>query len=257
MKRAVFALAGALVLAGCLGSVDPVPDRRYGFIILDTHVIGADTVTDPIGIFYRSQPLNIPDTLARDFCYQGVVDSAAVAINPSLDHLDAGDYITMHLSGVVDDLIPVEYMDADVYRLQTPASFSPGDSVLLESPGGPDFPAFSIHAKTAEPFTMEPVGLSAQGANLQLLWSPPAGPGSKMIVSLRWKDEEDSVVVRQLYCDLVDDGAFSVPSPQLIDWRLAATRQVVATRERTRTPSVTGVTLRAISNYEMQVPVAQ
>ena len=257
MQRVLFALVGTLVLAGCLGSLEPIPDRRYGFILLDTRVVGADTVTDPIGVFYRSPPLNIPDTVARDFCFQGFVDSAAVLISPTLDHLDAGDFITMHLSGVVDELVPAVFMGAEVYKLLSPAVFSPGDSVLLESAGGPEFPAFSIHAMTAEPFTMEPVGLSAQGANLPLSWSPPAGTGSKMIVSLRWTDEGSPELVRQLYCDLVDDGSFSIPSSQLLDWRLAATRQVVASRERTRTPSVTGVTLRAVSNYEMQVPVAQ
>lgn len=259
MTRVLSAVLATLLLTGCLGSVDPVVQRKYGFIIMETRDSSAVYSTSPLGIFYRSQPLALPDTQARDFCFTGFVDSTATGFNPNLDHLDAGDFISMRLSGVETELVWKDstQVSAEVYRPNAVVAFTPGDTVFFDAPGGPDFPSFVARLKTAEPFTMQPVGLPAQGASLTLSWSAPSGPGSKMIVSLRWKSDLDQNVINQLYCDLTDDGSFVIPSQQVIGWRLATERQVVATRERTTTPVITGVTLRAISNFTQDIPVAQ
>lgn len=257
MKRLSFVLVGTLLLTACLGSVDPVPARNYGFILMDARPNGESYVTAPIGIFYRSAPLSLPSPIPRDFCFEGQFDSTGTGISPSLDHLDPGDFIAMTVSGAVAQLVPKDSLSAILYRPNAPVAFVPGDSAVFESQGGADIAAFEIRARTAEPFTMDPVGLPAVGASLPLVWTGATTPNSKMIVSLRWENEGEPNTTFQLYCDLQDDGSFSIPSSQVIGWRNAFTRQVVATRERMAAPVTAGTTLRVISNFEIHVPVNQ
>ena len=246
----------ALVLGGCLGNIDPVPQRNYGFILINAQPDGEQYITQPFGIFYRSHALELPNLTPRDFCYEGIVDSTDTGFNQFLDHLDAGNVLRLDLSGTQTDLVPSLISGAEVYQAPLPITFTPGDTAVVQTAGGEDIEAFSIRAKTAEPFTMQPVGLAAAGANLPLVWTAAESPGSKMIVSLRWRAPTEATVM-QLYCDLNDDGSFAVPAPQLFGWREAETRQVVATRERTVAPAPVGATLRVISNFEVAVPVAQ
>lgn len=257
MKRLLLVLSGTLLLTACLGSVEPAPERNYGFIIMDATANGENYSTLPLGIFYRSPALALPDLTPRDFCYEGLHDSTGVVVNPSLSHLDPGQFINVSVSGSDAEMVPFDTLSAEIYRPHAPLAFTPGDSAIFESSGGADFAPFVIRAKTAEPFTMNPVGLPAAGASLPLSWTAAPSPGSKMIVSLRWANEGEPNTIHLLYCDLVDDGAFAVPSSQVIGWRLAHTRQVVATRERVASPATVGATLRVISNFEVQVPVNQ
>ena len=257
MKRLSFVLLGTLVLTACLGSVEPAPARSYGFIIMDSRPNGENFVTVPLGIFYRSAPLALPDVTPRDFCFEGLFDSTGTGVNPSLDHLDPGEFIVVSVSGVEAEMVPKDTLSAEIYRPNAPVAFTPGDSAIFESSGGADFEPFTLRAKTAEAFTMNPVGLPAAGASLPLTWTAAPAAGSKMIVSLRWENQNEPNTTNQLYCDLEDDGAFAIPSSQLIGWRNAFTRQVVATRERVATPQTIGATLRVISNFEIDVPVNQ
>ncbi len=257
MKRLSLVLVGTLLLAGCLGSVEPAPARSYGFIIMDSRPFGESFVTLPLGIFYQSPPLALPDPTPRDFCFAGLHDSTGTGVNPSLSHLDAGEIIRLAIGADTTDMVVFDTLSAEIYRPQLPVAYTPGDSVVFASAGGEDFAPFEIRAKTAEVFTMQPVGLPAAGASLPLVWTAAPSPGSKMIVSLRWENENEPNTTYLLYCDLNDDGAFSIPSSQLIGWRNAVTRQVIAIRERVAAPSTIGATLRVISNFEVDVPVNQ
>lgn len=256
MKR-ILLIAVALGLSGCLGSLDPLPPRNYGFIFFNTVSDGDQHITQPFGIFYRAQEMELPSLVPRDFCFEGIHDSTDTGFSRVLDHLDAGNAIRIDLSGKQTDLIPSTLSGAEVYQAPSPIMFTPGDTAVVQSAGGADVDAFSIRAKTAEPFTMQPVGLAAAGANLPLVWTAATTPGSKMIVSLRWQTQTTGGTTMELYCDLADDGSFAVPAPQLFGWREATTRQVVAIRERTVAPIPAGATLRVISNFEVAVPVAQ
>ena len=257
MKRLLSMLIGTLLLTACLGGVEPPPDRNYGFIIMDAKPNGENYVTLPLGIFYRSPALALPDLTPRNFCYEGLHDSTGAVVNPSLNHLDPGDFIDVSVSGSGAEMVLFDTLSAEIYRPHAPLSFTPGDTAVFESEGGADFESFTVRAKTAEPFTMEPVGLPAAGASLPLVWTAAPSAGSKMIVSLRWTNEGEPETIYLLYCDLEDDGAFAIPSSQVIGWRQAHTRQVIATRERVAAPAIVGATLRVISNFEVQVPVNQ
>lgn len=259
MFRLLFVLVGTLLLTACLGGIDPAPGRNYGFIVMDTRSDGESYSTVPVGIFYRSVPLSLPDPTPRDLCFTGTFDSTGTGISPSLDHLDPGSFIAVSVSGSVAEMVAKDSLSAILFRPDAPIPFVPGDSVVFESEGGADLPPFVLRARTSEPFTMNPVGLPAAGASLPLIWTGATTPNSKMIVSLRWENEDEPDITHQLYCDLDDDGSFSIPSSQVIGWRSAFTRQVVATRERVATPStvVAGVTYRVISNFEIAVPVNQ
>ena len=256
MKRSLSVL-GILLLTACLGSVEPAPERNYGFIIMDSRAVGSAYQTLPLGIFYKSPPLALPDPMPRDFCFDGQHDSTGTGVNPSLNHLDPGTAIALSVSGASTQMVPFDTLSAEIYRPHAPIAFTPGDTALFESLGGADFAPFTVRAKTAEAFTMNPVGLPAAGASLPLVWTAAPSPGSKMIVSLRWENENEPNTTYLLYCDLVDDGAFSIPSSQLLGWRNAFTRQVIAIRERVHTPQTVGATLRVISNFEIAVPVNQ
>lgn len=257
MSRLLFVLAGTLLLTACLGGIDPAPGRNYGFIVMDTRSDGENYSTVPIGIFYRSVPLAPPSPTPRDLCFAGTFDSTRTGINPSLDHLDPGSFIAVTVGGSVAEMVPKDSVGAILFRPDAPVQFVPGDSAVFESEGGADLPPFVIRARTAEPFTMNPVGLPAVGASLPLTWTGATTPNSKMIVSLRWENEGDPDITHQLYCELDDDGSFSIPTSQVIGWRSAFTRQVVATRERVVAPAMVGVTLAVISTFEIAVPVNQ
>lgn len=257
MKRLSFVLVGTLLLTACLGSIDPAPARNYGFIIMDTRTDGENYSTVPLGIFYRSVPLAPPSSTPRDLCFAGTFDSTGTVISPSLDHLDPGSFIALSVSGSVAEMIPKDSLSAILFRPDAPVPFVPGDTAVFESEGGADLAAFVIRARTAEPFSMDPVGLPAVGASLPLSWTGATTPNSKMIVSLRWENEGEPDTTHQLFCDLEDDGSFSIPPTQLSGWRNAFTRQVVATRERVVAPAMVGVTLAVISHFAIDVPVNQ
>ena len=256
MKRILSAL-GILVLTGCLGGFEPVPDRKYGFFLIEAVENGEQYATQPFGIFYSSQPLDLPGLAPREFCFESLVDSSEAVFNPNLNHLDAGNAIQLGLSGSQTALVLAVRNGAQVYQAPEFIAYTPGDTALIEAPGGSDVAAFSARLKTAEAFTMETVGLPAVGADLPLVWTAAESPGSKMIVSLRWQGAGTGTSTVQLYCDMADDGSFAVPSLQLSGWRSATSRQVVATRERVVAPAAPDVTLRLISLFERAVPVAQ
>jgi hypothetical protein len=224
---------------------------------MDSRREGAVYQTLPLGFFYKSTPLALPDPTPRDFCFEGLHDSTGTGVNPGLNHINPGSSIAVTVSGGSTQMVRFDSLNAEIYRPHAPLTFSPGDTALFESPGSADLTAFTIRAKTAEAFTMEPVGLPAAGASLPLAWTPAPAPGSKMIVSLRWENEGEEDTTYLLYCDLVDDGSFSIPSSRVIGWRNAFTREVIATRERVQTPATLGATLRVISNFEIHVPVNQ
>src|SRR5688500_2029689 len=149
MKRFSFVL-GTMLLTACLGSVEPPPDRNYGFIIMDSRPEGSEFRTLPLGIFYRSAPLALPDPTPRDFCFEGQHDSTGTGVNPSLNHLDPGASIAVSVSGASAQMVPFDTLSAEIYRPHAPLAFTPGDVALFESAGGADFAAFTISAKTAE-----------------------------------------------------------------------------------------------------------
>ena len=256
MKRFLFVL-GSMLLTACLGSVEPAPERNYGFIIMDSRPEGSGFRTLPLGLFYRSAPLALPDPVPRDFCFEGLHDSTGSGVNPSLNHLDAGTSIAVTIGGASSEMVPFDTLSAEIYRPHAPLAYTPGEVAEFSSAGGADFAPFTVSAKTAESFIMDPVGLPAAGASLPLRWTAAPEAGSKMIVSLRWENEGEPNTTYLLYCDLKDDGAFSIPSSQVIGWRNAATRQVIATRERVAIPQTVGATLRVISNFEVNVAVNQ
>src|SRR5688500_12174267 len=163
MKRFLFVL-GLMLLTACLGSVEPAPERNYGFIIMDSRPEGSGFRTLPLGIFYRSPPLSLPDPTPRDFCFEGQHDSTGTGVNPSLNHLDPGTSIAITIGGATGAMVPFDTLSAEIYRPHAPLAFTPGEVALFASEGGADFAAFSVSAKTAEAFTMDPVGLPAAGA---------------------------------------------------------------------------------------------
>jgi hypothetical protein len=256
MKRTWSVLVAVAVLAGCLGGLDPIPDRKYGFILTSADADGAGHSTRPLGVFYQSRPLNLPSIIPLDTCLVSRYDSNAV-VDPNLDFLDAGDSvgITMKL-GTSSRLEPIDSAGQHIYRPLAALTFTPGDTMTADIPGAGSggFPELTITGKTAEPFTIQAITPPPVGQPLQLRWDAATLPGSKMIVSLRYR--VGSGDINQLYCDMADDGSFDVPADQLNAWRDAAVRQAVAFRLRITSRTASNALLQLVSSYSVPTPAA-
>ncbi len=256
MKRMLFAL-GTLTLTGCLSGLDPIPDRKYGFILTTAYSNGAPNSTSPIGVFYESRPLNLPSSIAADTCAVAAYDPDE-EVDTSLDFLDAGDSVGISFKGGTRVRLDPATSGPLLYEAAAPVNFAAGDTLTATIPGAGSggFPEMTIAGKTAEPFTIQPITPPEASQPLQLRWSDPAGPGSKMIVSLRYRLTTGSSVINQLYCDMIDDGEYDVPSAQLNAWRNDAGREAVAFRLRITSRAASNALLQLVSSYQVPTPAA-
>jgi len=251
----------AIALAGCLNTGEPGPGQlNYGFVFLETNQYATgEYVLRPNAIFYRTGGIRLPSTAGTgDLC----ADPEPYVVPPSGSFppvIDAGESLLLTLSGIETPLEPVlvpgqprRYVIASGDAVE----FQPGDTATVEIPGAsPGFPSWTIEAKTAEAFELEPVPIPEEPTQLQLNWSPPAsGPNSRMTVSLIYFTELGEH--EQVYCELNDDGEYRIDSQIAEGWRIAEAegREAIFTRWRITGLAVSGSVLLVMSTFQAPTP---
>jgi hypothetical protein len=234
MVRTFFALSGTALLAGCIGGTEP-QQIDYGLINIVTTPVTGGYRTAPVGLFVHGS-FTLPGTVASNLCaLRGYTSTVPVQ---TLNYVSAGNEIALQLSGNNTTLIPRTDGDVTSYVLPVPGSsisFTPGDTAFLSVPGASGgFPAAETFVRTAEPFTMQPVPVGTSGDDVPLQWTAAPHPNSVMVVSLRYALAGSAVPNEQIYCELVDDGAFTIATDFATSWQESTTklRSVVATRYR-------------------------
>ena len=223
--------------SACSTGTETVPRENYGLVFAETQETDAGYILAPTASFFSSPQLSFNTSVeSANACVVAVYDPDATDILPNLRFLNAGEELTATLSGESRTLARVvEPNDTEIYEIESGGGivFEPGDSLQIAAPGAVDgFPLFNIKARTAEEFTFTEPTPPAAGEPLVLSWSPRVTTGSTMLVSLRYASA-GTTLDSQVYCDLEDDGTFTVPAAQIAGWRAATTRENVFTRWRT------------------------
>jgi hypothetical protein len=235
MSRLLVILSAAALLTACIGSTEPPPAIDYGLINIVTTPVTGGFATAPVALFVHGN-FNIPNTSARDRCQ--VLDFLAGGTVSGLNYVSAGSEIALRLSGSTATLIEKTDGTVRTYVLPTPGQtipVTPGDTAFLTVPGATGgFPASEISVRTAEPFTLDPAPVGAEGSDVPLQWTAAPHPNSVMVISLRYALATSAVQNQQIYCELIDDGAFTIPGDLAFSWQATGTklRTVAASRYR-------------------------
>ena len=256
MPRSLFALLAAALTTACIGTTDPLQKIDYGLINIVTtpNAGGTAYTTAPSGLFVRGN-FNLPSTAARDRCQ--VLSYVPQGTVTGLEYVDAGAEIAFSLSGTNTTLVKKTDGSVTSYVLPTVGSsitFTPGDTAFLTIPGATGgFPSSNIAVRTAEPFTFGAVSIGTIGDDISLTWSAAPHPNSVMVVSLRYALAPATGQNQQVYCELIDDGAFTISGDITGDWSSVTTknRVVAATRYRAAVKQVGSDILHAASVFNV------
>lgn len=239
MIKHSFALALLLVVAAACSDLTVPEDRDLGFIVVAGAQVGEDAYEAiPEAVFFRSQSVTFPGASPPiDGCRIFAYSEGDDPVPAPLDNIPAGAAVTMALSGRTSTLTPAIGTQGEVYALRPDPEvpFTPGDTARFIIPGAAGgFPEATAQIRTAEAFSFTPVTVPPATEDLDLSWTPAPAPGSAMAFSLRFSQGNSTEPDQQIYCELVDDGSFSVPNLQLTVFRVAPpeSRSVQATRFR-------------------------
>lgn len=252
MRKNWFAVVAVLSCAACVDALNPPDPRAFGVFLLTTTESDSAYVLNPEGVFFRASDVSFPNSASpADACTTLPYSTQTAARD--LDDVLGGSPVTLTLRSVATNLTPRQEDRDFVYRPTDGAAIAhtPGDSAYLNIPGAAGgFPQTTAAARTAESFTFATVTVPPVGQGLQLTWSAAAQPGSAMAFSLQYARSPSTTLNEQLYCELIDDGSFLVPTLQVDPWRDANNnvRGVSATRFRTlRQPSTNNSVLLVLS----------
>jgi hypothetical protein len=254
MPRTLFALSAAFLTTACLGSTEPPAPIDYGIINIVTTPVTGGYTTAPVGLFVRGN-FNLPSTRPRDLCQ--VIDFFPAGSVSGLTYVSAGDAIGVRISGNTATLVEKNDGSVRTYVLPVPGStipMTPGDTAFLTVPGASGgFPAAEIAVRTAEPFTLDPVPVGEQGAEVPLHWTAAPHPNSVMVVSLRYATSISATQNRQVYCELADDGSFTIPGDVTFEWQATGSklRSASATRYRANLKQVGTDVLHAAAVFNV------
>lgn len=237
-----------------------VQKEDYAVIYLDAETVGGESSFSPVATFFRSQPLGIAtSTTPEDNCF---ITSFVDTLTP-LDNttgLDAGATVTVNVSGDSISLTPTAQPSIRTYRVPGAQQlvFTPGDTVRVTIPGAVGgFIASTIAARTADAFTRSALPVPGALESIDLTWTPDTRAGSSMLVSMRYSAAGTGTLDSQVFCSLVDDGAFTIPSDVLAGWRAASVREAVTSRWRTEVKQIGNSFLIASSTYSLRGMTAQ
>ena len=153
--------------------------------------------------------------------------------------MDAGDQITLTVSGNGDALTPVASGPFRQYELDLAPGLVlvPGDTLEFGIPGrASGFPASVIRVRTAEAFDHNVIPVAPEpDVDIDLTWDAPSEPGSIISFSLRYANSaSNGLLNEQVLCVFDDDGAATIASSFLTGWRSAQDdiRATIVTRLR-------------------------
>jgi len=260
--RLTAAALAALVAGACSDGIDPPQPRPIAVFQVDAN--GDDATpneTRPSVTVVRAVGLNVADTRNPGDICEVLTFSDQPQPPASFSGVDAGDALSVQLSGTTTSLVPTEEVFGRFYSPPGTAAvaFQPGDSAKVTIPGAAGgFPATTFALKTAEAIVFQPIAVPPQNntADLTVRWN--AGDvNSAMLLSLRYKLATESVT-RQVLCLMRDDGEFDIPEGRLTGWQTASSenRTAVATRVRNSGLNLDGATIFGSTTYRKTVPLA-
>ena len=260
-------LVATLLLAATVGcnSTEPnIPRENYALIFSEARAVsGGGFVTLPNASFVRSAQLRISSSVSPlDQCIDTGYDPDLSGSDlGDITFFDAGAAVTVEAGEQSRQLTRViESNDSESYQITSGGGlpYTPGDTIEFTIPGAPDgFPAFFVRARSAEAFTFTEPAVPAVGQPIQLAWTATGIPaGSAMLVSLRYESATSTTGLdRQIFCELIDDGSFAIPSSIAGGWRLATERESAMSRWRTQFKQIDGNTFAAVSsNFTVPTP---
>jgi hypothetical protein len=258
---AAVTLLGALV--ACNADDPQVPRENYALIFTDARELpGGGYVTLPVANFVNSQQLVFDfSTNPADACLEGAYDPTQEGSDlGQLTYLDPGD-VTVAGGGAQRslDLVVDAEDDSESWEITGGEGlpFTPGDTLTFTTTGATEgFPLFSIRARSAEAFTFTEPTVPAVGQPVLLNWTTTGvRPGSAMLVSLRYRTTTSGPLTRQIFCEMVDDGSFSVPAQFATFWRTSDSTATAMSRWRTEYKQVDDDSFAVVfSNFTVPVP---
>ena len=199
---------------GCIEGIKP-PRERTGFVSLTVYRdASANTGMRPVGAFYKADGLTFP-TFSVDTCYHTPYNPNPPLVG-GLQTLEAGEFLLTQVSGRTDTLDLNSSFGLLLYELRDFPfiPFNTGDTLTLTIPGAlGGFPAAQLKVRTAEAFTVNAIDTASRGIDMPLSWTPPPAAGARMYISLRYATVNVATVPdRQYFCDIADDGSFTIPA---------------------------------------------
>lgn len=254
--HALLVAASSLLLSACEIFNDDSTDIDTGVITVDTYTDGgAGFQVFPLAIFYRDADLtfNLPElNTCRVLRYVPDNDDQ-VANFPTMN---VGASIQAALPGGTADLVANSNFGVTVYRPDVVMPHAPGDTLRIVVPSNDQFSASTIAVRTAEAFTLGPVGTTETNQNLTVEWTAPPEPGAFMQLALRYETEtSQGGLNEQTVCMFADTGEGVIFAGNLVGWNNAMNdnREAVATRIRSRVVEVNS-TKRLIAISTFTVP---
>lgn len=263
MRRNVPALLAfglILAVAACDQLTKPLPLDPYGFMVMNARVKGAGVyTTQPTAFFYKSYQVNLASAgAAWDSCRVYPYDATATSAGGT--YLPAGTSLGVSVSGRADVLTPASTATPGPYNMATAGLiFIPGDTVRLTIPGDKNgFPASTVVAKTAEPFTVDPLVTPSLGQGMPLKWSAPTDNNSAMLFTFLYSNSGGSTANEEIYCSYFDNGQDSVPAYLMNKYVVSPVKSALVQRLRTVIYDVPGTkaTFNVISTFDRPLPVS-
>jgi hypothetical protein len=260
MKPILPLLLAAGLTVGCIEGLQPAREKT-GFISFTMYRDGLDNeFMRPIGAFYKYDGLKLP-SYSTDTCFFAsyTATSPPLAFLPTLN---AGEVLIMDVSGETDSMYITAELGMTIYQSLegTRTNLTPGDTLELTIPGAlGGFPAANLILKTAEAFTFNTPDTAAREVPMPVTWTAAPLPGSRMRMSFRFASNNTLTTPdRQLFCDVADDGAFTISAVNADAFRISdySTRSWVTTRVRTSSTDLgNDATVHLISTYEQPLPL--
>lgn len=258
VHRPFSALLLVAVAAGC-GADDPqLPRENYALIFTEARAVsGGGFVTLPVANFINTTQLAFSSsTQPADDCIVTTYDADQTGTDlGDITYLSPGADVTVASGAQTRELSLVTnpQNQAQTWQIgggQGGLPYTPGDTITFTGSGDANgFPLFSIKARSAEAFTFTEPAVPAAGQPLVLSWTTTGvAPGSSMLVSLRYNAPNSDELDRQVFCEMVDDGTFSIPATFLVEWRTATERETAFSRWRTEFKQVDGRSFVVVSS---------
>lgn len=232
-------------------------------VSMNARAKGTVFTTSPTVNFYSATSITFSSaSVASDSCVLFPYSATAGSGNTA-KVIGGGAYVLASVSGNTDSLVKATTVDATYQSSHVSGiAFTPGDSITFTIPGDiAGFPPTAVTAKTAEPFTLNPIVVPPTGQPMTVTWSTGNDANGAMLVSMRYNDATVGVtgLNAQIFCDFHDDGSGTVQATNIALWAASSQREVLVQRLRTvlvQVPSVITAYVNVLSTFDLPLPVS-
>jgi hypothetical protein len=256
--------AGLALVSACNAlTSSAAPGTPVAIVSMNARSKGGGFTTSPTANFYSATSITFSSaSVASDSCVLASYSATAPSGNTA-KVIGAGAYVLMQVSGHTDSLVKATTVDQTYQSIHASGvAFNPGDSVTFSILGDiVGFPQTTVTAKTAEPFTLNPIVVPPTGQPMTVTWSTGTDANGAMLVSLRYNDGTAGVtgLNAQVFCDFHDDGSGTVQAVNIAKWAASSQREVLVQRLRTvllQVQSANTAYVNILSTFDLPLPVS-